>query len=57
MFSTLLLIGLVIGIIIYSVTYVYGRGKSNSKRSVFVVMCEDCLINFFRGDKRECLLA
>lgn len=37
MFSTLILIGLVIGIIIYSVTYVYGRGISNSKRSVFVL--------------------
>ena len=38
MFSTLILIGLVIGIIIYSVTYVYGRGMSNSKRSV-IVLC------------------
>ena len=41
----LLLIGLVIGIIIYSVTYVYGRGKSNSKRSVFVLCVGIVLLN------------
>ncbi|MGG4469502.1 hypothetical protein ABER68_15825 [Paenibacillus alvei] len=37
MLSTLLLIGFIIGIIIYLVTYVYGKGIPNVKRSLSVL--------------------
>lgn len=37
MVSTLVLIGLIIGIIIYSLTYVYGKSIANFKRSMIVL--------------------
>lgn len=37
MVSTLVLIGLIIGIIIYSLTYVYGKSIANIKRSMIVL--------------------